>query len=51
MISQTKPLKTIPFPPLNYVATEICVAVRLAEDGQEWEAYSFNYPLVALVSG
>ena len=50
MISQTKPLKTKSFLPFNFPVTNICVAIRLAEMEQEWAAYSFNYPLVTLLS-
>ena len=27
---------------------KICVAINLAEDGREWAAYSFDYPLVEI---
>ena len=49
MVSQTKPLKIKSFLPFNFAITKICVVIRLAEDGQEWAAYSFNYPLVNMI--
>ena len=33
MISQTKPLKTKSFLPFNFSVTNICVVIRLADDG------------------
>ena len=33
MVSQTEPLKRKSFLPFNFPVTNICVAIRLAEDG------------------
>ena len=52
MISQTKPLKIKSFLPFNFAITEICVAIRLPENGArmgEGGANSFNYPLVKII--
>ena len=49
MISQTKPLKIILFLPFKFSVTNICVAIRLAQDGKQWAAHSFNYPLILII--
>ena len=48
MVSQTKPLKIESFLPFKFSITNICVAIRLAEDGTRMGGKYFIYPLVKL---
>ena len=49
VISKAQPLKSRSYLPFNFPIAKIRFGIRLAAEGKEWAAHSFNYALVWVV--